>query len=330
MNADSPVRGGGLAAAVVRLSGLWILAGALGKLFFGTPKLLPPVVIDLTPWTLTFTFQVVIGVEIVIAALAFLKPKAAWPVMVGMMLFFDWILTRTIAGGEESCGCFGGGIDVSPWFMLVVDSAVLVALLVTMPWKRIKKHGAPWWWMAPVLAIAVLAPWLKINAGGSKAVNPQPPIQEPPQADPTNGDPGVKGPVPEPPAVTVDVDWVEFDPKDWIDQVIYDVTDLTNYVDMGLLPTDGKILLWRQGCDHCAEHMRVMAQNDPGDVQIVLVQIQDDLQDGRSVDLMPQGPHVTELQFPAGLEFLLQTPWEIVVEGGMVTQALDPEELEGD
>lgn len=352
MNADTPIRGAGIAAAVVRLTGVWVLAGALGKLFLGTPKLLPPVVIDLvrehTNFSLTFTFQAVIAIEIIVAGLAFLKPKYAWLILLGMMAFFDWILMQSIAGGEESCGCFGGSIKVSPHFMLTVDSIFLLLLLVTMPWKRLKKPGASWFWMLIVTVIAILAPWLKINA----AVSTPPKPVDTPVTTGTGGDgptspgtnpvaPGVEpgaaqGPdtgqePPEtPPVAVVDADWVEFDPEDWLDKLVYDIEELPTYgIDIGLMPVDGVILLWRQGCDHCAEHMSSMAQSDTGDRQIVMLQIQDDLNSSRAVSLMPQGPHVTELQFPEGLEFLIQTPWEIHVEGGMVTDVLDPEELEG-
>ena len=54
---------GGLAAAIVRLAGAWILAGAIAKLFLGTPKDLPELVRDLTPFTLDLTFHLVIAVE---------------------------------------------------------------------------------------------------------------------------------------------------------------------------------------------------------------------------------------------------------------------------
>ena len=95
-----------------------------------------------------------------------------------------------------------------------------------------------------------------------------------------------------------------------------------------ILPVDGKIILWRKSCDHCAEHLREMAQNDPGDAQILLVQIMDDMDQGEAVDLMPDGGHVTHGQYPEGLDLVLTTPWEIEVQGAMVTKVLGPEDLE--
>jgi Methylamine utilisation protein MauE len=349
MNETQP-RGGGLAAAGVRLTGVWILAGALGKLFLGTPKLLPQPVIDLRPeaWSLTFTFQFVIAVELCLAGLAFLKPRLAWPVLVGLLVFFDLILTRTIQAGAESCGCFGGSIKVSPWLMLGVDSFFLVALLATAPWKRIRRRGAPIPWLIPVAIVAVLAPWLKIHAGvtgrpapsdGAVAAGPRAPAGTPPGMTPgtATGDPaGAGDPVspadPDPPAsgaaASEKLDWLELQPAKWVGQLVYDVPDLTRYVDPGLLPSDGRIVLWRQGCSHCAAHLREMAEHDDETVPILMVQIEDDLEDGRAVDLMPQGSHVTHAHYPEGLEIILQTPWELTTEGGTITSAVGPDGLE--
>ena len=58
---------------------------------------------------------------------------------------------------------------------------------------------------------------------------------------------------------------------------------------------------------------------------IALVQIKDDLDQTAIVDVMPEGAHVTKLAFKTGPQYTLQTPWEIHVEGGLVTQALDGE-----
>ena len=37
------------------------------------------------------------------------------------------------------------------------------------------------------------------------------------------------------------------------------------------------------------------------------------------------GPHVTSAALPENQEVVLQTPWELRIEGGMVTAALDEE-----
>jgi hypothetical protein len=103
---------------------------------------------------------------------------------------------------------------------------------------------------------------------------------------------------------------------------------LTQWVAAEKLPTDGVIVLWRQGCTHCAQHLREMANGDKGDHPIVLLQIQDDEKDSRAVDALPSGAHVTMAEFPKGLQFVLETPWEITVAGGNVTAARDRAQLE--
>jgi len=60
-------------------------------------------------------------------------------------------------------------------------------------------------------------------------------------------------------------------------------------------------------------------------VPILLVQIRDDMNVGRAVDLMPNGPNVTHAELPENQEVVLQTPWELRVEGGVITAALDEE-----
>jgi hypothetical protein len=284
---------GGFASIVVRLAGIWILAGALAKLFLGTPKDLPQLVRDLAPFDLDRTFHLVIGIELSIVCLAFIKPRLAWPVILALFVFFDFILVSQLLAGAKSCGCFGATIKVPPWVMLSVDSALLVSLLASRPWSVIRGPGLS----AGLLAAGVVAslglPWLVIRAP----------------------EPGSVGPA----------RYVIMDPAKWVNRSIYEVEDLTRWVKPEEFPTDGRIVLWRQGCDHCAAHLRRMAGQDDGTQPILLVQIRDDLKDGRAVDLMPQGPHVTNVALPENQQVVLQTPWEIRVEGGIVKFALDEE-----
>jgi hypothetical protein len=106
--------GGRFASIVVRLAGLWVLAGAVAKLLLGTPKDLPQIVRDHAPFGLDLTFHLVIGVELAIVCLAWLKPRLAWPVIVALFAFFDFILVSQLRAGAESCGCFGASIKVDP------------------------------------------------------------------------------------------------------------------------------------------------------------------------------------------------------------------------
>jgi hypothetical protein len=110
--------------------------------------------------------------------------------------------------------------------------------------------------------------------------------------------------------------------------MIWDVTELTTYVDPGLFPAEGRVVIWRQGCSHCAEHLQAMKLADDGTLPILMVQIQDDLSDAKAVELMPEGEHVTHATFPEGLQFILQTPWELQLQGGTIASVLGPDDLE--
>jgi hypothetical protein len=117
--------------------------------------------------------------------------------------------------------------------------------------------------------------------------------------------------------------WIVLEPDKWVGQTIYDIAELTPWVEAEKLPTDGVLIFWRQGCSHCAEHLRALAGLDKGEQPITLVQIRDDLKDGRAVDIMPEGGHVQQLFLPENLQVMLQTPHELELSGGQVTRSLD-------
>lgn len=286
---DSTNRGVSWAAVAVRLSGLWLLTGALAKLFLGTPKDLPDVVRNLSPFGSDLTFHLVIAVEFAIVWLALLKPRWAWPILLALFAFFEYVLGSQLAAGADSCGCFGSTIKVSPYLMVAIDGALLAFLLATRPWKTIHSSGLRIELVAVAIAITATLPWTVIGS----------------QADP------------------VTARYVDLEPGKWLNQSIFDIAELTRWVPADKLPTDGKLVIWRQGCDHCAAHLRKMAREDDGSQPIVLLQIRDDMANTREVDAMPNGAHVSTFALPENLEVPTITPWEVLIQGGVVTQALD-------
>ncbi len=299
MNQDPSPRSG-FGSIVVRLAGLWILIPALAKLFLGTPKDLPAFVRDHSPFGLDVTFHLVIGIELTLVAFAWIAPFLAWPPILALFAFFDFILVTQLRAGAKNCGCFGETIHVDPHVMLWVDSALLLALLVARPWRStsraVGRRLAP---LAACIAVAFALPWIVIRNPGASA-------------------PGtaVAGAAPR---------YVVMDPEKWVNKSVFDVEDLTRWIAQDKLPTEGKIVLWRQGCEHCAAHLRLMAGVKDETVPILLVQIRDDLKSSRAVDLMPDGPNVTHVELPENMESVLTTPWELHVEGGVITAALDEE-----
>ena len=67
---------GRAAAIVIALTGLWLLAGAIFKLVWGSPNLLPPVLHDV-PLAIGTTYRLAIAVELVLGFLALVRPR--WP-----------------------------------------------------------------------------------------------------------------------------------------------------------------------------------------------------------------------------------------------------------
>ena len=290
------------ASVAVRAAGAWLLAGALAKLFMGTPKDLPELVRELTPFGLDLTFHLVIAVELVIVSLSIFKPRWAWLPLVLLYAFFEFVLASQLAADAESCGCFGATIKVPPQLMVAVDAVLLLALLASRPWSRLKGAGLPVPYLAAALAASIAAPWLVISSVPSA----------PAGAEMSDG--AVATALPR---------YVDLSPEKWLHQNVFEIAELTRWVDAEKLPSDGKLVLWRQSCDHCAAHLRKLTAADDGSVPIVLLQVRDDLDAGRSVDAMPSGPHVTELATPENLQFTITTPWEVDVAGGVVTAVVD-------
>ena len=131
---------GTMAVVITRIAGLWILAGALFKLFLGTPTDLPRVIQDLPP-ALPLTFRVVIAAELTVGLLSVLKPRWSWLLLIALLVLYDLVLVTQIREQAESCGCFGASIKIQPKLMLVIDSAILLLLLVSRPWQSMGRDA---------------------------------------------------------------------------------------------------------------------------------------------------------------------------------------------
>jgi hypothetical protein len=285
--------------AILLASG-WLAAIALLKLFAGNPMDLPKVVLEASPFDPETTFPLAIAIELVVALVALCRPRVGWIPLVGLYLVFEAVLAALIASGAKSCGCAGGAISIHPIVMSAIDGALLIGVLAGRPWRL---QGGPWVGV-PVLAVGLVV----------LAVAPFPIVSF-----------RMRGNTTAPPSFVV------LHPDRWVQQLIFDVPELKDHLEPGdleKLPTDGLVLVWRQTCEHCRDHLRELVNDkvrNDGTKPIALVQIKDDLDKTAIVDVFPEGPHVTRLGFKVGPQYALQTPWEIHVEGGMVLRALDGE-----
>ena len=294
---DESGRAGGFARAALTLAALWILAGALFKLTAGSPGDLPPIVRETFAIDLGLKYRLAIGIELAVVATALFRPGLGWLLVMAQLLVFEVVLALSL--GEDSCGCFGSDVPISPALMLGIDSALFLALLAARPWRGFRGRHAPLALMGVVVAIVAALPWL---------FDREIQLEDGPQLSPNTeqGDTGeMEG-----------SGWIEFKLAAWEGQLVHD-TPLAQFVDPNSLPDTGLYVLWRWDCDHCAKHLAAMAEKEHGERMIVLLRLESagDHEGNRAVYQKPSGPFVVEVNLPPTVEYVVTTPGELDVEG---------------
>lgn len=294
----TPRRGSFLASSTVRLIGLWILAGALFKLLEGTPNDLPPVVRDFAfPSDLGLKYKLAIGAELCIVSLALFRPRWGWLAVAAQMAVFVVVLLFTL--GEESCGCFGTKVVISPEIMLAIDGTLLVLLLALRPW-RIKPGGLHYLGILALWAVGISLPWFF-----DREVGPGPFVD----GQPVEGD-----------YIILEVEkWVGMDAGE---------TPLAQVIDPYTFFPDGRWVLWRATCDECAAHLKEMKETETGERLITLIQIKEkhDTLGNQVVHDFPDGAFVHRAELPDSLEYIIGAPAELDVEAFMITGAREGSE----
>lgn len=302
MSDDSPARPSATALLPVRLAALWILLGALFKLFVGSPNDLPPIVREFVLGP-TLTFRLAIAIELSIALPALLLPRRLWGLVALQLAVFCAILVQLTLSGAESCGCFGSKVTLPPWAMLAIDGTLLALILLARPWRG-ERGGVRF--LVPVagaLLFAWIAPFTLIDSGGGGAPSAA--------SAPTNGGDASDAPR----ALPRFVDW---DVESWIGKPIGQ-TGLAALLDVALYPSDATWVLYSPTCGHCAEYLRRLEGEWVNDPKLyVLVELPGDEGSPRAVDAMPPGEHAA---LPSEVAYVVTPPWELVLEGGVVTHA---------
>jgi hypothetical protein len=280
----------------------WVLTGAVFKLFWGTPALLPQIVRDV-PLEIGLTYKLAIGIELAIVGVALTKPRWGWVLQALLLVVFDFVLTTQIRAGVDNCGCFGSKFSVPPRVMLAIDSALLAGLLVSQPWKRL---GAG---LMPVVPVALAAVGLALPWFFESEVRPGEVVSD--------GRP-------------VEGRWIELALEKWVGKDVWDTplgqAPLNEYIDVNALPLDGVWVFWRATCDHCAKHLEHMAATEHGERLIALIQIEEkhDTLANRVVTAMPDGNFVSHARLPASIQYLITTPGELLLEGGKIVDGMEP------
>jgi hypothetical protein len=284
-----------LPAIAVGAVGLWILAGALFKLFAGTTGDLPQVVRDL-PLADGLTLRLAIAIELSLAGMALLRPGWAWPLLAGLLVAFDLVLVSQIAAGAENCGCFGAALPIPPWAMLAIDTTLLAGMLLARPWTA--RGGAPPLVLAFVLAVAWTLPWVFDR-----------------EIDPARlGGPDT--------AVAERGGYVVLELPAMVGKPVWE-TDLAHFLDVASLPMDGLWVFYRTTCSHCAEHLEALADEETGERFLTLVRVAEkgDNEANRVVHRMPEGPFVVHAMLPDRIVYSFTTPAELLLRDGEVVDA---------
>lgn len=324
----------------VALASVWILIGALFKLFAGTPNDLPVPVLQFLPDVDPgLKLHLAVAIELVVVVLGLLAPALGWFWVTGCLAVFVLILARLLGLSEKECGCFGTAIQVHPALMLSIDAALLLAILATRPWRTLRgAPRAPLALVGALAALAVAAPWLVIEAGGPPpapiAHSRARPAAEPGAPAATTGiqgapgattsepaSPGASGPAASGPTPAAELPrWVVLSPlkQGWVGKHVRD-TELGPWVAVDDYPLDAEWILFRYTCDHCRDHfLKLDSEFATNPKMYVLVHIPDDKDEThRVVDTLP--PHFEPMvELPRGTEWVGVTPWTLELEAGIV------------
>lgn len=232
------------------IAAAWVAAGALFKLFAGSPNDLPPLIQEFPLLRPAWTFRLAIGVELSAVILALARPRIGWACLALLFAFFDLVLLQMMRAGEQSCGCFGSSVPIQPWQMMAIDTVLLAGLLITRTWRAFPKRALRPLLLLPLFALVIGAPWFMFEEA-----------RVPPQGG-SSEDPGG--------------DWYLFQPASWEGEMIHD-TDLARFFDppgsVDLIPPPAHVIVYRLSCEHCEQHFIELMANPITDRQLVLVRV---------------------------------------------------------
>lgn len=340
-----------LTVVALLLAGGWILAGALFKLLQGSPALLPAFMRDL-PLSLETIYPLVIGIELAVVSIAWLRPRPGWALIALQYLVFFGVLSVQIARGEESCGCMGSEVTLTPVQMLAIDGTLFTLLMLSRPWSGFGTSGLPIPAVGAIAAVLLALPWF---GGRGRSVSPEDVVRDRTESAQNEVPSGIEGGATarpsdgtdgtvEPDVVLEEVDadvpvepapeegtgggsqgWTVLDPASWVGLDVFslDITPWLGEDQVALLPQDGLWVLYRQQCDHCRDHLLELSNTEHGQRMVGLIRVPEpsDTPDNSIIVLKPQGPHVTEVELPAGVDYVLSTPADATIQGSVVIEA---------
>ncbi|GEM_PF-1446902 len=246
------------ARPILIIAACWVAAGALFKLFAGTPADLPPTIQDFPLLRPAWSFRLAIGIELSIVMLAFLRPHWGAKLLIAMFVAFDLLLLQMMQSGDASCGCFGSKVPIEPWLMMLIDSTLLAGLLLCRSWKVGPDQKPGLSKLLPLFAIVGIYPWFKFTEA-----------QVTRTVDAESGEETLS-------VDTTGADWAHFIVSDWEGEMIHDL-DLIGFLEdpsvVDQFPPPAHVILYRRSCEHCKEHFEQLLVTPIVDRPVILIEI---------------------------------------------------------
>lgn len=302
----------------MRLVALWVLAGAASKTATGMPTDLP-YFFATTDGDPVGVIVLGVFVEIAIAVLALVAPRAARVPLALLVLGFIALLVHHVSNTDATCGCFGGA-HIPASAMLGAD----IACLALLAWTFAKPPAAQ---SVRRTLIGVLAGL--VLGGGAAAFAHERLSHATSDAAPTTPTAVTPLPTPVPPIAwrmpSEIPEQVILRPLQWMGKPIGD-TPLGTWADTSGFPAKARLVFFYKSCNHCAALLKELAEKQTADPAsaptYVLVQLPTPAayKGKLFVDTVPK--HALWVELPAVIKaYVMTPPWIVDIDGGKVVHA---------
>ena len=299
---------------------LWILAGALFKLFAGSPSTLPSVVIKLggaVGLDLAFVLHFMIGVELVVIGVMWLLPSLARLAGAALLSVFMLTLVGELANGAASCGCFGT-VTVHPAITMAVDGLLLAAILVLGPRSKRLRFSRT----LPAVGVVAVLLWTVASfavAFGLPAVNGRKKTHTPAAAKAATATAGNASQASTAPPGYYLPDYKSWLGRKWNDlEIAKWVRGLPADVDQG----ERYLVFYRKDCEHC--HL-LLEEHFSGQLPFPTTVIAVPERAGfPTAGVLPMPcTQCSQAELPSGCDWFMQTPVVVRLNGGVVECAAE-------
>ncbi len=323
---------------------LWVVTGALFKLFHASPKTLPKGIVEVffknMGMDLGHLLATILALEFFAAAVMFfIRPLARAMAIWMMTCFMGVLIWEMVTGNFASCGCFGK-VTVSPWITFTVDIVLLLGVLAFgQRALRDDETPAKWPLLAATLMVLVMSVIVYVriwNLTGTMVdpkPDPTPPVQTNNDGENGGENGGRAAATPDGPFVARTPDplgrlvipevdtwvgkrWDELNMARVMDQWPKDITEGRWYV-----------LWYSETCEHCHELLLYWFADQTLPAKTLTVAVPQSV-DGYEVDGLLPNPcdDCLQLRMPVGSDYFFTPPILIAMEDGVVQCASEAED----